>query len=72
LDYIKLGLFKISRKITEVNYKLDLLTKIKIYPVQYIIILKLVYREYKLPLYKADTYKKYKENKWEIQKVINH
>jgi hypothetical protein len=72
LDYIKLGLFKISRKITEVNYKLDLLTKIKIYPVQYIIILKLVYREYKPPLYKADTYKKYKENKWEIQKVINH
>jgi hypothetical protein len=31
LDYIKLGPFKISRKVTEVNYKLDLLAKIKIY-----------------------------------------
>jgi hypothetical protein len=31
LDYIKLKLFKISRKITEVNYKLDLPAKMKIY-----------------------------------------
>jgi hypothetical protein len=63
LDYIKLRLFKILRKITEINYKLDLLAKIKIYLVQYIIILKLVYREYKLPLYKTDTYKKHKKDK---------
>jgi len=33
LDYIKLGLFKIAAKISEVMYRLDLLTKIKIYPV---------------------------------------
>ena len=33
LDYIKLGPFKIKKKITEVNYKLDLLAKMKIYPV---------------------------------------
>jgi hypothetical protein len=63
LDYIKLGLFKFLKKITEVNYKLDLPAKIKIYLVQYIIILKLIYREYKLLLYKVDMYKGYKENK---------
>ena len=31
LNYIKLGPFKIKKKVTEVNYKLDLLIKIKIY-----------------------------------------
>jgi hypothetical protein len=63
LDYIKLKLFKILKKITEVNYKLNLLVKIKIYLIQYIIILKPVYRNYKLPLYKVDTYKGQEENK---------
>jgi hypothetical protein len=63
LDYIKLRPFRILRKITEVNYKLDLPVKIKIYLVQYIIILKLVYRNYKLLLYKADTYRKQEEDK---------
>jgi hypothetical protein len=63
LDYIKLGLFRILRKIIKVNYKLDLLIKIKIYLVQYIIILKLVYGEYKLLLYKVDIYRGHKENK---------
>ena len=41
----------------EVNYKLDLLIKIKIYLVQYIIMLKLVYKEYKLLIYKVDMYR---------------
>jgi hypothetical protein len=63
LDYIKLGLFKISRKITEVNYKLDLPVKIKFYLVQHVAILKSVYKEYKLLLYKVDIYKGYKEDK---------
>jgi len=31
LDYIKIRLFKIARKISEVIYRLDLLAKIKIY-----------------------------------------
>jgi len=31
LDYVKVGLFKIVAKISEVIYKLDLLAKIKIY-----------------------------------------
>jgi len=31
LDYVKIGLFKITVKILEVIYRLDLLVKIKIY-----------------------------------------
>jgi len=45
LDHIKIGLFKIVVRISEVIYKLDLLAKIKIYLVQYIIILELAYRD---------------------------
>ena len=72
MDYIKLGLFKILRKITKVNYKLDLLTKMKIYLVQYIVILKPVYREYELLLYKADIYRGCEEDEWEVQKVVDY
>ena len=50
----------------EVNYKLDLLVKIKIHLVQYIAILKPVYREHKPLIYKADTYRGREEEKWEI------
>jgi len=63
LDYIKIGLFKIAGKILEVIYRLDLLVKIKIYPVQYIIILKLVYKDLVLLVYKEDTYKGQEEDK---------
>ena len=42
---------------------MDLPVKIKIYLVQYIAILKLVYREYELLIYKADTYRGKEENK---------
>jgi len=45
LDYIKIGLFKIVAKISEVIYRLDLPAKIKIYLIWYIIILELVYRD---------------------------
>jgi len=38
-------------------FKLNLLAKIKIYPIQYIAMLKLVYRNVKLLTYKADTYR---------------
>ena len=31
LNYIKLGLFKVKKKVTVVNYKLELLVKIRIY-----------------------------------------
>ena len=47
----------------EVNYKLNLLVRIKIYLVQYIAILELVYREYKPLIYKADIYKGKKKDK---------
>ena len=47
-----MGLFKIINKIIEVLYRLDLLLKIKIHLVYYITILELVYRNYKLLVYK--------------------
>jgi len=57
LDYIKIGLFKIAEKILEVMYRLNLLVKMKIYLVQYIIILELAHRDLVLLVYKEDTYK---------------
>ena len=47
-----MGLFKIINKVIEVNYRLDLLLKIKIHLVYYIAILKPVYRNHKSPVYK--------------------
>ena len=47
----------------EVLYRLDLLLKMKIHLVYYIAILELVYRNYKLLIYKQDIYKGYKEDK---------
>ena len=58
-----MGLFKIINKVMEVLYRLNLLLKIKIYLVHYIAILKLVYKNYKLLIYKQDIYKRYKEDK---------
>ena len=58
-----MGLFKIISKVTEVLYRLDLLLKIKIYPVHYIAILEPVYGNYELLIYEQDTYKGYKEEK---------
>jgi len=57
LDYVKIGPFKIIEKILEVIYRLNLLAKIKIYLVQYIIILEPVYRDLVLLVYKEDTYR---------------
>ena len=45
-------LFKIINKVMEVLYRLDLLLKIKIYPVYYITILELVYKNHELLVYK--------------------
>ena len=58
-----MGLFKIINKVIKVLYRLDLLLKIKIYLVYYTTILKLVYRNHKLLIYKQDIYKGYKEDK---------
>jgi len=57
LDYIKLGLSKIVVKILKVIYRLDLLDKMKIYLVLYIIILELIYKDLKLLIYKVNIYK---------------
>ena len=63
LDYIRLGLFKIIVKILEVIYRLNLLVKIKIYPIQYIVILELAYRDIELLAYKEDIYRGQEEDK---------
>ena len=58
-----MGLFKIINKVMEVLYRLNLLLKIKIYLVYYIVMLELVHKNYKLLIYKQNTYKGYKEDK---------
>ena len=45
-------IFKIINKVIEISYRLNLLLKIKIYLVYYIVMLKLIYRNYKLLIYK--------------------
>ena len=67
-----MGLFKIISKVTEVLYRLDLLLKMKIYLVYYITILEPVYKNHKLLIYKQDIYKRYKEDKWLVKKVLQH
>ena len=57
LDYVKLGLFIILKKVIKVIFKLDLLAKIKIYLIQYVLILKLIQGNIKLLLYKKDIYR---------------
>ena len=52
LDYIKIELFKIINKVTEVLYRLDLLLKMKIHLVYYITMLKPVHRNHKPLIYK--------------------
>ena len=58
-----MGLFKIINNVIEVTYRLNLLLKIKIHLIYYIAILEPVYRNYKLLIYKQDTYNKCKEDK---------
>ena len=67
-----MGLFKIINKVIEVLYRLDLLLKIKIYLVYYIAILELVYGNYELLVYKQDMYKRYKEDKWLVKKILQY
>jgi hypothetical protein len=65
-----MGLFKIISKVTEVLYRLNLLLKIKIHLIHYIAILKPVYRNHEPLVYEQDIYKKYKENKWLVKKIL--
>ena len=57
MDYVRLGLFRIVVKILEVIYRLDLPAKMKIYPIQHIIILKPAHRDVKLLVYKSNIYR---------------
>ena len=67
-----MGPFKIISKVTEVLYRLDLLLKMKIHPVYYIAILKLVHGNHKPLVYKQDTYKGHKKDKWLVKKILQH
>jgi len=51
---------------------LDLLAKIKIYPVQHIAMLEPAHGDIKPPVYKIETYRSQEEDKWNIQKIINY
>ena len=53
-------------------YRLNLPIKIKIYPIQYIVMLELVYRNIKLLVYKVDIYKGQEEDKQEVLKIISY
>ena len=57
-----MGPFKIINKVTEVIYRLNLLLKMKIYPVHYIAILEPAHGNYEPLVYKQDTYKGHKED----------
>ena len=72
LDYIKLGPFIIKKRILNLIYKLDLPARIKIYSVQHITILKPAYGNVELLLYKMEMYRSQKEDKWDIQKIVNY
>ena len=67
-----MGLFKIINKIIEVLYRLDLLLKIKIYLIYYIAILEPAHGNYELLIYKQDTYKGRKKDKWPVKKILQH
>ena len=54
---------KVTNKVTEVIYRLDLLLKIKIHLIYYIAMLEPIYKNYKLLIYKQDIYKGYKKDK---------
>jgi len=56
----------IKEKILNLIYKLDLSTKIKIYPVQHIAMLEPAYRNIKPLLYKIETYRGQEEDKWDV------
>ena len=60
---LSLGPFKIKQRILLVIYKLNLLAKIKIYPIQYIAMLEPAHGNVKPLVYKADTYRGQKEDK---------
>jgi len=53
-------------------YKLNLLAKMKIYPIQHIMMLEPAYRDIKPLAYKADIYRGQEEDKWQVLKIISY
>ena len=53
-------------------YRLNLLIRMKIYPIQYIAMLELAYRNAKLLVYKVDIYRGQEEDKQEVLKIISY
>jgi len=66
LDYVKLGPFRITVKILNLIYKLDLPARIKIYPVQHIAMLEPAHGDIEPPVYKMEIYRGQEEDKWDI------
>ena len=56
----------------EVLYRLDLLLKIKIHLVYYIIMLKPAYKNHELLIYEQDKYKRHEKNKWLVKKILQY
>ena len=66
MDYVKLGLFEILKKVTKVIFKLDLPVRMKIYLVQYVLMLKPAQRNIKPLVYKQTIYQGREEDKYDI------
>ena len=53
-------------------FKLNLLAKVKIYPIQYIAMLELVYRGIEPLVYKVDIYRGQEEDKQQVLNIISY
>ena len=53
-------------------YRLNLLEKMKIYPIQYVAMLEPAYGNIKLLVYKADIYRGQEEDEQEVLKIISY
>ncbi len=69
LDYKKIGLFEIEKKIRIVNYRLKLLKHIRIYPVFYIVLLELA--PYNVPTIALDLSKNNELIEYKVEDIIN-
>ena len=70
LDYKKIDSFIIKKKKSEINYKLELLDKIKIYPVFYILLLESADPRILLVIRKLS--KLTRDNEYKVEKIINY
>ena len=53
-------------------YKLNLLAKIRIYPIQHVAMLELAYGNIKPLVYKADIYRGQEKDKWQVLKIVSY